>query len=179
MAMIGAVQDLFDLHNRLCPHGPYRLSLFADREMITDEWPVALREHAPRLDTLIRGVSCLLANDLSTAALPLTISLWETVQEMERVIAGSAWRRPEYYQFLSEDLHCNIVGTQADAYRLFGEVLAIYLDILCELRPAWKQEYQPLISRLRGELVQTGDISSASATEESVSPDVAPSDDST
>jgi len=161
--LVSAVQDLYDLYTRLGPRGPYRLSLFSDPAEVDESWPPLVKQHASRLDELTRGVSCLLANDLAQAAAPVTGELWQGIRELARELAGSAWRQPAYFGFLTYELTRPAHLDTSDAYRLFGEVLAVYLELLCELRPAMEVEYGARIRQLRRTLLQTGEKSSGSA----------------
>ena len=123
--LVSAVQDLYDLYMRMGPRGPYRLSLFSDPSEIDADWPPAVQTHAVRLDELARGVSCLLANDLDSSALPVIAEFWRGVVALEKEITGSAWHLPVYYIFISRELKRQDGATVAAAYRLFGEVLAV------------------------------------------------------
>lgn len=170
--LLGAVQDLCALYTRLGPRGPYRHSLFGEQAATAPDWPGSVRQSAARLDELIRGVSCLLANDLAAAAPPLLRTLWRAVRELAQQLAPAGWRRPAYYRFLTLEMEgLRAADTQA-VYRLYGEVLAIYLDLLCACRPAQLSEYGPRVGQLRRQLIQTGVKSSTapSAARSSDSP---------
>jgi len=160
--VIGAVKDLSDLYNRINPRGPYRISLFANASEVGADWPAPFHQNGERIDTLIRGVGCLLANDLADAAWPVTADLWRSIQQLERELIDN-WSRPDYYRFLTRDLERT--GQKGDGiYRLFGEVLAVYLDIICTVRPDYHTQYGSRISALRRLVAQTGDISSSVTT---------------
>lgn len=171
--VVAAAQDLFDLYTRLSPVKAHRLALFSDQSEVSAEWPALIQQEAPDLSVLIRGVSCLLANDLAPAAIPLTETLWLSVRSLDRTLAGKRWCEPAYFRYLSKEL-CNPTAKDTVvAYQLFAEVLAVYLDILCGLRVGWKEEHGPSINQLRRALSQTGDISSGLATASSESPSLA------
>lgn len=163
--LVSAVQDLYDLYTRQGPRGPYRLSLFSDPNEIAADWPAAVQAHAERLDELARGVSCLLANNLDAAALPVIAEFWRSVCGLERELAGASWQQPAYYYFITQELRKTSGAMPSTAYRLFGEVLAVYLDILCAQRPDFEGDYAARIGQLRQIVIQTGDMSSASAME--------------
>lgn len=166
--LVCAVQDLYDLYLRLGPRGPYRLSLFSDPAEVDETWPEPVQRQAPRLDELARGVSCLLANDLARAAPPLIREMWRAVLDLEAEVAGPGWHQPAYFAFISHELSRPDRVAARDAYRLFGEVLAVYLEVVCELRPAADGgEYGERIRQLRHALLQTGDVSSGSVAEAS------------
>jgi hypothetical protein len=171
--VVAAAQDLFDLYTRLSPVKAHRLALFSDQSEVGVEWPALIQQEAPGLSVLIRGVSCLLANDLAPAAIPLTETLWLAVRGLDRTLAGNNWREPAYFCYLSRELHNPPARDTTAAYRLFAEVLAVYLDILCGLRVGWKEAHGPSINRLRRTISQTGDISSGLATASPESPSLA------
>jgi hypothetical protein len=127
--LVCAVQDLYDLYLRLAPTGPYRLPLFAGAAAPAPVLPAGMREQALRLDALARGVTCLLANKLPLAALPVAAEMWRGVQLLERTLAPSAGV-PQYYAYLTRELAQAEDDAERQAYRLFGEVLAVYLDVL-------------------------------------------------
>jgi hypothetical protein len=130
--LVYTVQDLYDLFQRHNPLGGYRHSLFHDTAAPARSVPPEQAEGCRLAYSLARGVSCLLANDLPEAALALVAELWRQVLRQEQAQAGADWREPEYYRFLSAELSQPATGdgARADAYRLFGEVLAVQLDNL-------------------------------------------------
>ena len=160
--VIGAVQDLNDLYNRINPRGPYRMSLFSEAAAVGEEWPQPFHAKGGRIDVLIRGVSCLLANDLAESAWPVAAELWNSIVQLEGELAPAGWRAPDYYQFLARELS-RPVAKGGKIYQLFGEVLAVYLDIICAVRGDYRREYGERIRSLRRLVVQTGE-SSSSAT---------------
>lgn len=162
--MLGAVQDLFALYTRHGPRGPYRHSLFGDQAEAAAEWPAPVRQHAVALDSMIRGVSCLLANELAAAAPPLLGSLWRSVRLLARRLSAGAPREPAYYRFLTIEISNLDAAGRHDIYRLFGEVLAVYLDILFACRPELQQDHGGQVARLRRLLTQTGEKSSGAAS---------------
>lgn len=163
--IVAAVKDLYDLYSRINPRGPYRLSLFGETNADERELPEAMRHHGRRLDALIRGAGCLLGNDLPDAALAVTVALWRELRRMEQELAGGAlWCEPVYYGFLTHDLAVADGEDSSLVYKLFGEVLAVYLDIISQLQPELRSQYGERINHLRSVVVvQTGDSSSASA----------------
>lgn len=161
--VIAAVKDLYDLYSRINPRGPYRLSLFGDQGEVGTDWPPPLQARANRLDELIRGVGCSLANDLAAPALAVTAALWNDIRRLEQELTGSRQRgEPEYYRFLTRELDQSAGSDQCQVYRLFGEVLAVYLDIICVLRPGYGTEYGALVNQLRALITQIGENSSVS-----------------
>lgn len=163
--VIAAVKDLYDLYTRINPRGPYRLSLFGDTAGISADWPAPLQDRAARLDGLIRGVGCALGNDLAVAGLAVTVALWGDVRRLEQeVSAGLRWREPAYYRFLTHELAQCDGSDPGQVYRLFGEVLAVYLDIICDMRPGYRGEYGALVRQLRLLITQTGENSSLSTS---------------
>jgi hypothetical protein len=165
LQLAGAVQDLYDLYVRMSPGGAYRLGILSEPHEPSASWPPALGARIARIDALIRGASCMLANKLPEAALPVVDALWRSTRAFERGLAGSRWREPAYYRFLAHELASMDGADSASIWRLFGEVLAVYLDVLCRLRPEALSEYIPEISRLRGMIAQTGEISSGSVAD--------------
>jgi len=160
--LVSAVQDLYDLYMRLGPRGPYRLSLFSDPAQVDESWPSPVKRDAPRFDELARGVSCLLANDLPDAATPVIAELWRGIRSLARELAESDWRQPAYFAFITHELARPALVNTSEAYRLFGEILAVYLELICELRPAQGLDYGARIRQLRRTLFQTGEKSSGS-----------------
>jgi len=158
--LLDAVQDLYDLYQRVTPCGPYRLPLFAETERGAEHVPQALREAAGRIDTLLRGASCLLANHLAPAALPLIAAVWRSVQEFEaRFLPG--FSQPEYYSFLTRELAMAEDDAASQAYRLFGEVLAVYLDVIAAMQLPGTAGLAQAVTALRTVLAQTGERSSS------------------
>ena len=162
--LLGAVQDLFALYTRHGPRGPYRHSLFGEQAEAAAEWPAPVRERAVALDVMIRGVSCLLANELAAAAPPLLGSLWRSVRQLARRLSAGAPHEPAYYRFLTIEVNNLDATGPSDVYRLFGEVLAVYLDILFASRPELRQDDGGQVARLRRLLTQTGEKSSGAAS---------------
>ncbi|MBN2081891.1 hypothetical protein JW859_06735 [bacterium] len=160
--LVGAVQDLYDLYLRIGPQGPYRLSLFSDPAEISADWPAPVQASAARIDQLARGVSCLLANDLAAAAPAVIAELWREVRRLEAQLNAPGWHEPGYYGFLTDELRGGRQLESPQAYRYFGEVLSIYLEIICGLRDGAQADYLVRIQRLRETVLQTGEISSRS-----------------
>jgi hypothetical protein len=157
--LMDAVQDLYDLYQRASPCGPYRLPLFSDIERGDERVPQALRDAAQRIDTLVRGAGCLLANHLAPAALPLISALWRSVQEFEvRWLPSSS--QPAYYGFLTRELAVTEDDAALQAYRLFGEVLAVYLDVLAAKGLPGTVGLAQAVLALRRALAQIGERSS-------------------
>lgn len=156
------MQDLYDLYQRIAPCGPYRMPLFQQEQAADPPVPPAVRGQAQLLDTLLRGVSCLLANQLPDAALPVIAEVWRRVQALE-----AAWlpgtQPAAYYAFLTRELQAREPDTARQACRLFGEVLAVYLDVLCLMRLPKTDGLAGTVQHLRGLIVQTGDRSSSAA----------------
>jgi hypothetical protein len=165
--LLGAVQDLFALYTRHGPRGPYRHSLFGEQAEAAAEWPQPVRERAVALDSMIRGVSCLLANELASAVPPLLSSLWRSVRQLARQLPAGTGREPAYYRFLTVEVNNLAATSPADIYRLFGEVLAVYLDVLFASRPDLRRDYGGQVARLRRLLAQTGEKSSGVASDSS------------
>lgn len=173
--LLGAVQDLFALYTRHGPRGPYRHSLFGDQAEAAAEWPAPVRQRAVALDSMIRGVSCLLANELAAAAPPLLGSLWRTVRHLARQLPVGATGEPAYYRFLTVEVDKLDAAGPQDAYRLFGEILAVYLDLLFASRPELQREHGIHVLKLRRLLTQTGVKSSGDASGSSVGSSAGPS----
>lgn len=159
--LICAVQDLHDLYQRAAPTGPYRLPLFAGEALPEAQLPEPLQQQAAYLDGLVRGATCLLANQLAPAALPVIAQLWRGVQLLEQRQGLLAEPAPEYYAFLTRELAGVEADAESQAYRLLGEVLAVYLDVLCVLRAAVADGIGDAVQRLRAAIAQTGERSSA------------------
>ena len=130
-SLVYAVQDLYDLYQRHAPGGPYRHGLFGEASGSGQaQLPGAASSRLAHANELARGVSCLLAASLPAAALATTAALWSAVRALERELAGDGYCEPEYYAFLSSELEREAgPGALATAYRLFGEVLAVLLDV--------------------------------------------------
>ncbi len=153
--LVYAVQDLYDLFQRHNPLGGYRYSLFHDAPAPEPAWPAAAAAGQRAALTLARGVSCLLASGLPEAALALTGALWQSQLSLERALAGSHWREPEYYRYLTAELARPGAGETAaeEAYRLFGEVLAVQLDLIAQLEaPAERAALHQRVAQLRRQL---------------------------
>ena len=159
--LVGAVQDLYDLYLRQGPAGPYRMELFHDQVEEPRKWPEALRKEAQLLDRVIRGVSCLMANDLAEAALPLIAEVWRGVRRIEKRALRRSGKDPAYYNYISFELSIGIPQPEAGeavdrnqliskAYFLFGEVIAVYLDAIATVRG--DEELTVQVSQLRGKL---------------------------
>jgi hypothetical protein len=149
--LILAVQDLYDLYLRLAPAGPYRMELFHDRQEPGAGWPDGLRGSARRLELLVRGVSCLLANQLAPASFALTGRLLSEVRALHRELDGMQ-TEPEYYRYLDFEVQQAEALDATLAYRLFGEVLSLYLDLLCVYGPPEAGDHLTRISQLRSAL---------------------------
>ena len=152
--LIAAVQDLYDLLLRHTPSGPYRHELFHDQPEPESEWPRLLRQRAPRLELLLRGASCLLGNSLAPAALPVLRELLPELRALDEALIGPL--RPEvaaYYGILQRELRQPEDGESgARAYYLFGELLGVYLDLLCLARPELRSSLGAQTSALRRKL---------------------------
>jgi hypothetical protein len=158
--LLCAVQDLYDLYLRIAPCGPYRLPLFQQEPAAASIVPPGVSERAQPLDALIRGVSCLLANQLPDAALPVIAELWRQVQAVEALWLPGG-QPAAYYAFLTRELHTREPDTAAQACRLFGEVLAVYVDVLCLLRLPKTDGVAHTVQRLRDLIAQAGVKSSS------------------
>ena len=130
--LVYAVQDLHDLFQRHNPLGGYRHGLFHDPPAPRPQFPRHALPLLRRACELARGVGCLLASGLPEAALALAGALWQAHVDLERALAGEGWREPEYYSYLASELARDPAdgGVLSEAYRLFGEVLAVQLDLL-------------------------------------------------
>ncbi len=154
------MQDLYDLYQRIAPCGPYRLPLFSQEPAVAHSIPQPVRDQAQPLDALIRGVSCLLANQFPDAALPVIAELWRQVQSAEALwLPGNP--PAAYYTFLTRELHAREPDAAEQAYRLFGEVLAVYLDLLCLLQLPKTAGVAHSVQHLRGLIAQAGVKSSS------------------
>lgn len=162
-SLISAVQDLHDMYTRSNPAGPFRLALFHDSLPSALHWPVPVAASAAHIDTLIRGISCLLGNDLAEAALPVIAALWKDVLRLSGEMHSDVQPTAEYYRFLTYEMFRPAGDPAQLAYRLFGEVLAAYLFVLAG---ASQQELPGLRSRvekLRLQIVQSGELPVGSA----------------
>jgi len=70
---------------------------------------------------------------------------------------------PEYYRYLTYELRIEALKPDL-VCRLFGEVLAVYLDILALARPDLAVLLNDCVLELRRRIAQAGESSSASAT---------------
>jgi hypothetical protein len=170
--LLSAVQDLYDLYQRLSPAGPYRLALFHDQESGgADEFTALphnaaqlMQAAAPALDLRIRAVSCLLANHLAPATGPLSEDLLRQVFRLWAVVNPGV-EPPGYFDYLLGELKRQAPWAALDAaalaqqtalaYRRFGEVLALYLDVLCDARGDSAGANAQRISALRAELLSS------------------------
>lgn len=136
--LLAAVQDLHELLQRHSLSGPLRHSLFHDAEDRARDWPPLVNEHGPPLELLLRGAGCLLANGLAAAALPLLRELLPRLRELDGLLSGPlAEGVKQYYALLERELAHGLSGDAAGrAHYLCGELLALYLDLLCVARPA-------------------------------------------
>jgi hypothetical protein len=152
--LIAAVQDLHDLWLRFAPSGPYRHELFHDQPEPEPEWPRLLRQRSPRLELLLRGAGCLLGNNLAPAALPVLRELLPGLQALEVALVGPPQAEvAAYYALLSRELEATDGGDAvARAYFLFGELLALYLDVLCLARPELRASLGVQTTALRRKL---------------------------
>jgi hypothetical protein len=152
--LIAAVQDLHDLLLRHTPSGPYRHELFHDQPEPQPEWPRLIREQAPRVELLLRGAGCLLSNNLAPAALPVLRELFPALRGLDEALTGPL--RPEvagYYAFLQRELAQPAAAeSAAQAYYLLGELLALYLDLLCLARPELRASLGVQTTALRRKL---------------------------
>jgi hypothetical protein len=154
--LVYTVQDLYDLFQRHNPLGGFRHSLFHETPTPKAALPPAVAADCRLAYSLARGVSCLLANGLPEAALALAAALWRHVREQERVLVGDSWREPDYYRFLTAEFAqpaSDEASTPSQAYCMFGEVLAVQLDLLA----LWLEEQEGAalrqrVARLRREL---------------------------
>jgi hypothetical protein len=171
--LLSAVQDLHDLYQRLSPSGPYRLALFHDQDAAggagLDALPQAsanaLLAAAPGIDLCVRAISCLLANHLAPASAPVCIELLRRIERLWQLLKPGQ-RSPEYFGYLARELFAQrgeegaepelLAQRTARAYRIFGEVLAIYLDLLCDARPELGSQYAEGIRALRQAILDAG-----------------------
>jgi hypothetical protein len=153
------VQDLYALYTRFGPAGPHRCELFHDAPTAGEGWPPQLLEQAGELDELLRSAACLLANNLSSGVPPVLLRLWQSVRQLERGLSPASAAEPEYYRYLQRDLESATAGP-ALAYRLFGEVLAVYLDVLSCAHPPFGRQLGGRVAPLRRALLYAGDSSS-------------------
>lgn len=146
--LILAVQDLYDIYQQVSPAGPHRNSLLSAPPEPDRDWPAIVAGVAGVLDTLIRGTSCLLANDLAGATPPLLSALWRRITRLDRDLSPPP--PPAYYLYLEREIGTLTAGNGRGCYRLFGEVLAVYLDILLAQQPQLADAHRPRVNALRG-----------------------------
>ena len=154
--LISAVQDLYDLYQRIGPAGHYKLSLFHNSQPVGQTWPEPVQLHAPRLDELARGVSCLLANGLIQPAPPVCGELWRGVLILEGALRPDPGPLPEYYRYLSRELSKPGPAKAHSVYRLFGEVLAVYLDVLAAAQGS-RGDWEVQVRELRRAIIEARD----------------------
>jgi hypothetical protein len=161
--LLCAVQDMYDLYTRIAPAGPYRLTLFHDPPYVATQLAAPLRARLKRVDALIRGVSCLLGSGLCPAAMPVIAELWAETRAVERAWLQSTGAEPPYYGYVSKELLARSADGADAAYRLFGEVLAVLLDVLAGLGLPGTDGLSPRVRHLRAIIAQTGESASSSS----------------
>ncbi len=168
--LVCAVQDLHDLYQRINPTGPYRMELFHDSPPVEKPVPSGLRHIAPELDTMIRGVSCLLASNLTIPAIPVIRSIWKLVRGIHGSVTMPGGAVPAYYEYMTHELDqiqdtlgtaARDENTDARVYQLFGEVLAVYLDLLDAMRNPGQDSIRSRIDALRTVIAQSGSSSNS------------------
>jgi hypothetical protein len=160
--LICAVRDLYEIYINLAPGGPHRLALFSDAATDPPPGPTAYAELLTRCDGLIRAVGCLLANQLAAFSGPLMAALWGDVRRLHAQVFGNR-PRPPYFRFLDhETAHTQLA--EDEAYRVFGEVLAVYVEVLARLLPEHDAGMLDRVSALGAVIAQTA-VSSSPSTE--------------
>lgn len=152
--LLAAVQDLHELLQRHSLSGPQRHSLFHDADDRSTVWPPAVEQQGPELELLLRGAGCLLANGLAPAALPLLCDLLPGLRRLDEELSGPlAEGVRQYYGLLERELGLGLGGDgAARAYYLCGELLALYLDLLCVARPELHAQLGAQVLALRRRL---------------------------
>ena len=89
-------------------------------------------------------------------ALPVVAELWRGVRLLERELLPQA-PEPEYYAYLTRELTQPAADAERQAYRLFGEVLAVYLDVLGAAGLMPDASMGGEVRRLSAVIAQTGD----------------------
>lgn len=145
------------MYTRTNPAGPFRMELFHDSLPSAVQWPVPVAASAQHIDTLIRGISCLLGNNLAAAALPVIASLWKDVLRLSSEMHSDVQPTAEYYRFLSYEMFRPPGDPAQLAYRLFGEVLAAYLFVLADATQLNLPSMRSRVEKLRLQIVQSGD----------------------
>jgi hypothetical protein len=88
-----------------------------------------LRAGQPQVyaDTLVKGIATLLGAHQPAATTPLLLTLADEV-----AVAYKRYRRalPQDTQLARKELQAGRVGDEAQAYRLFGELLAAYVALV-------------------------------------------------
>jgi hypothetical protein len=135
--LLAVVQDLHEQLQRHSLSGPFRHGLFHDPQGPAAGWPRPVEQRGPALELLLRGAGCLLANGLAPAALPLLRELLPLLRELDTALSGPpAPGVEQYYGLLERELALGLAGGAGPrAYYLCGELLALYLDLLCVARP--------------------------------------------
>ncbi|MCB1217122.1 hypothetical protein KDL44_07000 [bacterium] len=157
-SLISAVQDLHEMYTRSSPAGPFRLELFHDSLPRDPRWPAPVAASASHIDALIRGISCLLGNNLAEGALPVIAALWKAVLRLSGEMHSDVQPTAEYYRFLSYEM-IRPPGDPAQlAYRLFGEVLAAYLFVLADATQLELPSLRSRVEKLRRQIIQSGEL---------------------
>ena len=113
--LISAVQDLQALLQRVVPGEQHsRVGRAGDRERV---WQ------------LFKGAECLLSNSQPVSAVCLMGQCWGLFKEGAWRAAGLS-EEPEYFRYISYELLSYGSSSMVDAYRLYGEVASLYLDML-------------------------------------------------
>ena len=154
--LAGAVKDLHDLFQQINPAGPYRMALFHDRKSRASGQPTWFKLEAARIDTYLRGAACLLANDLAESAAPVIAIAWQHIKASALKIGFTQQSEPVYFSYLSSELDRAEVMTKSQTYRILGEVLAVYLDLLCSLGFDETGLVAPEVDQLRGVIAKVG-----------------------
>jgi len=160
--LICAVRDLYEIYINLAPGGPYRLALFSDAATDPPPGPTAYTENLTRCDGLIRAVGCLLANQLAAFSAPLMAALWGDVRRLHAQVFRPQ-PRPLYFRFLDHE-SSRVQFAEEEAYRVFGEVLVVYIDVLARLLPEHAAGLLDRVSVLGTVIAQTA-VSSSPSTE--------------
>ncbi len=157
------------MYTRTSPAGPFRMQLFHDALPRDPHWPVPVAASATHIDNLIRGISCLLGNNLAEPALPVIAALWKAVLRLSTEMHSDVQPTAEYYRFLSFEMIRPAGDPTHLAYRLFGEVLAAYLFVLADATRLELPSLRSRVEKLRQQIVQNGEsaVESGSAGEAS------------
>lgn len=84
---------------------------------------------------LLKGAECLLSNSMPVAAMCVLGQCWARIKERAWIAAGLG-QEPEYFRFITYELGEFGSAGMGDAYRIYGEVISLYLDMLARTSEA-------------------------------------------